>query len=74
MSDKEKGLYEKYNVSRVDGSSDIGEKHADCEYFVLDLTHDPHARVAMKAYVESCADDYPALADDLSVLLGNLEE
>ena len=40
---RERGLYEKFAVERTDGKSKIGEKHEGCEYFVLDLTHDPHA-------------------------------
>lgn len=59
------GLYEKYRVTRTDGKSAPGSKHAYCEYFVLDLTHDPHAYAAIDAYARSCNDDYPALANDL---------
>ncbi len=65
MGDKTRGLYEKFTVTRNDGSSEPGGKHCGCEYFVLDLTHDPHAASALKAYADSCADDYPLLADDL---------
>lgn len=63
--DKEIGLYEKYRVERCDGSSEEGGKHEDCRYFVLDLTHDPHAAPALRAYAKSCATDYPMLAFDL---------
>ena len=69
MSNKEKGIYQKFNVSRVDGGTDIGEKHCDCIHFVLDINHDPHGRVALKAYAESCADEYPELSCDLLLLL-----
>ena len=69
MSDKEKGLYQKYHVARTDGSSEIGGKHENCAMYVLDLTHDPHARKALKYYVESCAEDYPQLEGDLLLLL-----
>lgn len=65
MGDKTRGLYEKFTVIRNDGSSDLGGKHHGCEYFVLDLTHDPHAAAALMAYAESCAADYPLLAADL---------
>lgn len=41
--DKERGLYNKFVVLRTDGRSDPGEKHYRCDYFVLDITHDPHA-------------------------------
>lgn len=65
MGDKTRGLYEKYTVTRNDGSSEPGGKHHGCEYFVLDLTHDPHASAALRAYADSCAADYPLLAADL---------
>ena len=67
MSDHNLGLYNKYHVKRTDGSSRAGKKHAACEYFVLDLTHDKHARVALLAYAASCRGEYPRLADDLRI-------
>ena len=69
MGDNTRGLYGKFNVERVDGKSATGEKHDGCEYFVLDLTHDPHALPALRAYVESCRGDYPLLANDLFKIL-----
>lgn len=65
----EQGLYQKFNVSRTDGSSGHGGKHEGCDYFVLDLSHDPHAYKALKAYIESCRREFPALADDLTTRL-----
>lgn len=65
MGDKTKGLYRKFTVIRNDGSSNLGGKHEHCEYFVLDMTHDAHARAAIRAYAESCEAEYPLLADDL---------
>lgn len=65
MSDKTKGLFGKFYVTRKDGRDRPGEKHDGCEYFVLDLTHDPHAIPAIRAYAKSCRADYPALAADL---------
>ncbi len=65
MGDKKRGLYGKYAVQRTDGSSARGRKHAACHYFVLDLTHDPHALPALQAYIDSCESDYPRLAKDL---------
>lgn len=59
------GLYEKFTVVRTDGTSYTGEKHHGCEYFVLDLDHDPHASAALSAYAESCRIEFPALAADL---------
>ena len=66
MGDKNRGLYRKFNVTRTDGRSCPGEKHADCEYLVLDLTHDPHARAAAVRYAKCCRDDgYTLLAADI---------
>lgn len=65
MSEPTRGLYEKFNVSRTDGTSVPGGKHAGCRYFVLDVTHDPSAKPALLAYADSCEADYPLLAEDL---------
>jgi hypothetical protein len=65
MGNKDRGLYDKFRVERVDGASSPGGKHHRCEYFVLDLTHDPFAVPAILAYVAACEQDYPWLADDL---------
>ena len=65
MSDKAKGLYRKYTVERLDGSSALGGKHADCDYFVLDLIHDEFAHKALIAYALACGQKYPRLAADL---------
>ena len=60
--DKKKGLYQKYYVER---KNDATGKHNQCFFFVLDLTHDAHAIPALIAYIESCKEDYPILAEDL---------
>lgn len=73
MGDATRGLYKKFEVHRTDGTDAVGCKHYGCEYFVLDLTHDPHARAALAAYAESCAEDYPLLARDLRATI-NKEE
>lgn len=65
MGDKTRGLYNKFSVRRNDGLSMKGAKHEGCEYFVLDLTHDAHAKAALLAYANSCATEYPLLAADL---------
>ena len=65
--DTKRGLYGKYLVKRRDGS----EKHKNCDYFVLDITHDKHARKALKAYIKSCKEEFPLLADDLNKRLGD---
>jgi hypothetical protein len=72
MGDKSRGLYPegKFVVVRRDGLSARGRKHDGCDYFVLDLTHDPHALPALRAYAESArADGYVLLADDLEAKL-----
>ena len=69
MGDRTQGLYNKFRVERVDGSDAPGGKHDGCEYFVLDLNHDPHALPALSAYEESCRNDYPLLAEDLTKLI-----
>lgn len=65
--DQTTGLYRKFKVERTDGSSEPGGKHEGCEYFVLDMDHDDHARAAIEAYVQSLedAEEYPTLAADL---------
>ena len=65
VDDTDQGFYEKFEVNREDGRSAEGEKHEDCEYFVLDLDHDPHAIPALRAYAESCSASHPKLASDL---------
>ena len=59
------GIYRKFIVSRVDGSSQVGGKHERCAYFVLDWMHDPFAVPAARAYAAACESKYPALAADL---------
>lgn len=58
------GIYEKYTVTRTDGTDQPGGKHHGDKYFVLELT-DKHAMPAISAYANSCQDEYPALAKDL---------
>lgn len=66
-NDRDRGLYEKFrDIDRTDGRSLRGEKHHGCEYFVLDLDHDPHAVAALKAYSLSCRRSHPKLAADLA--------
>ena len=66
IADTKAGLYQKYHVTRTDGSSAPGGKHEKCRYFVLDLVHDEeYARAAIDAYIKACQTKYPALAGDL---------
>ena len=57
-----KGLYNKFVVQRTDGSSEPGRKHANCEYFVIDLTHDPSLATHV---ADACESTRPVLARDL---------
>lgn len=70
MGDKTKGLYNKFIVLRTDGKSEEGQKHHGCQYFVLDINHDPHAKAAILAYANSCEQEYPLLATDLRKIYG----
>lgn len=72
MDDKNRGLYNKFKVERVDGRSAPGEKHANCSYLVLDLMHDPFARDAAIAYADSCEQGYPLLAKDIRKIIKNM--
>jgi hypothetical protein len=73
MGDRTRGIYHKFVVTRVDGSSAPGGKHDGCFYFVLDLDHDPHARAALAAYAASCRAEYPLLAHDLDGMVAGCE-
>ena len=74
MKDKSRGLYNKFTVTRTDGRDRRGDKHERCEYFVLDLDHDPHARAALLAYADSCRKEYPALSVDLFAKACNMDK
>lgn len=63
------GLYRKFDVRRTDGTDAPGAKHDRCNYFVLDITHDPFAIPALKAYADACRKEYPNLAADLDSLV-----
>lgn len=65
MSQAETGLYAKFNVHRADGRDAPGGDRHGAQYFVLDITHDPHAAAAVRAYADECEEAYPALAADL---------
>ena len=69
ISDDRRGLYNKYEVRRRDGSSRPGGKHERCSYFVLDLDHDPNSMAALVAYTNKCEQNYPQLARDLRNIL-----
>lgn len=64
-----KGLYAKYIVKHVDDSEG---KHDDCSFFVLDLTHDPYARMAARSYAIVCKETNPTLSKELMLHVSNL--
>jgi len=64
IDDKDRGLYHKYKVERI--KPDPKGKHKDCDYYVLDMTHDTYAKVAIAAYVLECGIEFPELAKDLT--------
>jgi hypothetical protein len=65
-----RGIYGKYKVEKMDGSP-IDPKAI---YFTLRLDTDKHARAAVQAYIESCRDEQPKLAQDLERILREMEK
>jgi hypothetical protein len=63
-----RGLFAKFRVERLTSSS-RGIDHTDCRYFVLDITHDPHALPAALTYADSCESEYPFLAQDIRLMV-----
>lgn len=63
--DRDRGLYPKYIVEKVNGKP-VGP----C--FVMQV-HDPHAPAALRAYADSCAEDFPLLAADLRSMVEGWE-
>lgn len=59
------GLFRKFDVRRTDGSDAPGGKHDGCDYFVLDVTHDKHAKPALAAYAAAVEATHPQLAADM---------
>ena len=60
-----KGLYGKYEIKKTDGTP----VDPEAVYCTLRLDTDPHARAAIRAYIESCRDEEPDLARDLEKVL-----
>lgn len=63
--DRERGLYGKYIAYRVAPFAGRADALVREPFFLLKYTTDPHARVALAAYADSCEADYPVLAADL---------
>jgi len=67
-------IFEKFKVTRTDGRDACNEKHYGCAYFVLDLTHDPHAAQALRAYAASCRKSHPVLSAELIEVACDIED
>jgi hypothetical protein len=74
MGDRTRGITDKFRISRTDGTSEPGGKHHACDYFVLDLDHDPFAIPALRAYADACEAEYPLLAADLRAKIAAHEQ
>lgn len=70
---EQQGMFQKFYVTRTDGSSEPGGKHEHCNYFVLDLVHDKHAPDAMRAYATACASTHPILSAEIFKQFGEDE-
>ena len=55
------GLHDKYSVTRNDGDL----YHSNCDYFVLDITHDVAARKALLRYGRLIRYQNPKLCHDI---------
>lgn len=66
--DKERGLYNKYRVRKID-KDDPTLDHEVGQCFVL-TENDRFAPDALFCYANACEDDYPLLAADLRALAG----
>ena len=66
-------IYDKYDVTRVDGGSEPGGDHEECMHFVFDLTHDPEARAALRYYAYQIRRVRPRLARSIQEQLDDLE-
>jgi hypothetical protein len=67
----DKGLFRKFEVRRTDGTDQPGGVHYGDTYFVLNLTHDFAAPIALKSYVDAVRHDRPQLARELAAVLAN---
>lgn len=73
VDERERGLYRKYELYRVDETATnpyARLKLVTDPYFVLRYTTDPHAAAALEYYAASCAATHPPLAADLRKALG----
>lgn len=63
-------IYGKFHVVRADGRDGPGDKHDGCDYFVLDLSHDPAAQPAVMAYADAVEATHPRLAASIRLQWG----
>lgn len=65
MNYKNGGLcMNKYRIEKL-GDTKYEPVSGEAEYFVLRIDKDPHAKVALKAYMESVREDNPKFAQDI---------
>lgn len=69
--DRWRGLYPKYRLYRIHGDK-LTQVHDP--FFALRYTTDPHARVALAAYADSCEAEYAHVAADLRTQLAHTED
>jgi len=75
MPDKSRGLFDKFRVTRLDGTHLPGGKHDGCEYFVLDWKHDSFTLPALEAYADACEKEgFDLLAMDLRDIVRRVRE
>lgn len=69
MPDVTKGIYNKYIVRRIDGK----RGHDNCQYFVLDVSHDKYAIPALEAYIKALPESFELLKNDLRKIIRGSE-
>ncbi len=69
MPESTRGLYNKFEVKRIDGKPG----RENCQYFVLDLCHDPYAPQALRAYINALPPGFALLKADLELLLAGFK-
>lgn len=71
---KDGPIYQKFTVTRTDGSFEQGGKHYHCFQFVLDVDHDPFALPALTAYANACRKTRPELAKNVERIVSERAE
>ena len=65
MPESNRGLFNKYKIERIDGKPG----RENCQYFVVDVCHDPYAHAAIRGYIDALPDEFAMLKADLEKLL-----